>query len=91
MSDSKKWTEINLNSQVKIKLKPKGMIHLLENHKRIVGQYGDYVPRLDKDGFYHTVLWSLISDFGDVFSMTSTDLFDLNVFVDIFPKESDKS
>jgi len=68
---TKGFVKLNLNVRVKVKLLPEGMIHLLENHKRITGSYGEYVPRLDKDGYYSTQLWSLMQEFGDVMSITT--------------------
>ena len=80
---SKDWREFNLNTQVKIKLKPKGMIHLLEIHKKIMGEYGEYVPRLDSDGYYSTSLWNFANEFGEVTNMGSAqNYYDINILID---------
>lgn len=77
-----KFEEFNLNKKVKVKLKPKGMIHLLENHKNITGKYGDYVPLLDKDGYYHTQIHGLMTDFGGIPTFSMQDYFELNILIE---------
>jgi len=76
------WTKYNLNAKVRIKLHPKGMVHLLEKYRKLTGEYGTYIPRTDKDGYYDTQIWCLIQDFGEVMSMTSADYFDMDILIE---------
>ncbi len=76
--------DVNLNSTCWVKLRPRGMIHLLELHKKVTGKYGDYVPRLDKDGYYRCQLWSFMQEFGETVSEASIpDHFDINIRLEV--------
>lgn len=68
------YASFNLNERVKVRLTPEGMekkrrcrreINLL-----ILANGGtvllDVEPKLDDEGYFHTQLWALMRDFGDL-------------------------
>lgn len=77
---------INMNAPVKVKLLPEGMIHLLENYKNIVGNYGEHLPRIDEDGYYKTQLHELVNIFGeDAITEEGCKYFKGNYIIDAKP------
>ena len=84
------YHKVNLNNSCKVKIKPKGMIHLLNKQRHVLGEVGDYVPSVDSQGYYETQLWKLMRDFGDQMNIGfGNDLFDIEIFIKVDNQQED--
>lgn len=50
---------MSIHESVKVKLSPAGVEMLKQKHR-----YGSFYLKVDKNGYYHSSLWRLMSDFG---------------------------
>lgn len=82
--------QTNLNEGVKVKLTKIGVETLKERHEELslhIQKHGgegleDFTLNLDEDGYYHTQLWKLMSDFGDKLHIGSNTPFGLDIVIE---------
>lgn len=62
------WKPINLNDEVMVRLKPRGLEILRSNHYALLGPLGERhpfkAPEVDEDGWSRFQLWTLMQEFG---------------------------
>lgn len=82
--------KVNANMHVKVKLTDFG-ISILENQHNELNKeikmrggkgLGAFHLQLDKDGYYCTQIWMLMSKFGHVMSMTNEIPFHLDIIIE---------
>ena len=68
--------KFNLNDYVRVKLTPHG-------REILKTTYNNYQPRIDKNGWYRTQLWSLMEDFGPHIRMGTKPPFETEIELEI--------
>lgn len=65
----RKWTPININAKIRVKLTPEGIYHYAKKMEEMRRKHPNLTiykyPREDAEGRYTTQFWSLMQDFGD--------------------------
>ena len=81
--------KVNANAQVKVKLTDLGVALLKDKHDELNAHiksrggigFGEFVLRLDSEGYYTTQLWTLMQDFGPYMSIGSEPPFSLDIII----------
>ena len=72
MSDTK-WTRVNINATVRVKLTNIGRQHYRDQMRAMNVMYPGMrialEPNEDANGWYRSQLWELMRDFGEIISM----------------------
>jgi len=81
-----KHIKFNANLNVKVRLKDKGIEHIVKQHNEIMPfkhhtSFKEYKTKADEFGYYTFQLWSFIDHFGNL-GWTSCDYFDIDIVFD---------
>jgi len=82
-----KYIKFNANLNVKVKLKDKGIEHVVANHninmpEKFHVSFIEYSSRCDEYGYFNFQLWDFIDKFGDL-GMKSHKYYELDIIFDI--------
>jgi hypothetical protein len=92
-----KHVKFNVNHSVKVKLKDKGIEHIVKMHNELMPfkfhtSFKEYKNKADEFGYHTLQLWSFIDHFGNL-GMQAWQYFDTNIifeFKDFEPFEFKK-